>query len=226
MLRGLRGCSREAAGFVAAYRAFSSSSVLRQHERPATLKAPRPEEAGIDMLATKLLQLCGFDESEDFMLRGESIKFMLAGATVTSKADAYVASRIGDSSQVVLIWENKLGTSNNAVTQGRRAPIDPEQVRAVCEDGVIPNPILQFYNNDSDANGRECSIFKVVWPDTRRLFPLLERAAVVGYVFSFFLSFSVRRRSSRFTISFASPWMAMKPSPCPCPAPFFASRSS
>ena len=286
MLRGLRGCSREAAGFVAASRAFSSSSVLhekidikpfttasgrsistskwslpllkqfccwdfksglgftkvqlenvpllpapdvfarcpsekdeitqrewkldladvpekeqslvrrdvgaafaaleevlRQHERPAAPKTPRPKKPRIDVLAFKLLQLCGFDDWKDFGVNGESIEFMLAGATVNRKAGAYMASRIGDSSQVVFIWEDKQGADalqsvldnsaariigqllsvhyrNHVGTTCEptevyavriiddmvaffRLEMSAEQVRAVCEDGVIPNPILQ-----------------------------------------------------------------------------------
>eukprot|EP00754_Rhynchopus_humris_P031511 Rhum_TRINITY_DN15340_c1_g3::Rhum_TRINITY_DN15340_c1_g3_i2::g.149655::m.149655 len=176
--------------------------VLRQHERPKPTnphhKERRPKKPTISMLAFGLLKLCGFCDGEEFMLKCESIEFTLAGKTVNSKADAYMASRTGDSSQFVLIWEDKLrnGTDvtqsllNNSVAQiigelmsvhyhnhlAKYEPVEvyairliddmvaffrmemtAEQIKAVCEDGVVPEPKLQvdyLPKHALDASGK------------------------------------------------------------------------
>ena len=96
--------------------------VLRQHVIPdETQVVSEASEKFPDMLAMRLLILCGFDD-DGFTITVQPIDFKFAGMPINSEADVYVAKRHSEvSDQIVFIWEDKLSkdeTGKLKVTKG------------------------------------------------------------------------------------------------------------
>ena len=149
-----------------------------RHEAGEAQEAPH--------LGFQLARLCGFNDCEEFLISCESISFTFAGKDINSKGHVYVTKRIGNSDQLVLIWEHKLPGNTTNVSRGllhnsaaqiigemisvhywgnrsdKHEPLEvyairliddmvaffrlemtAEEVKAVCDDGVIPDPKLQ-----------------------------------------------------------------------------------
>ena len=98
--------------------------VLHQHIPDETLPKVSVSEASEkfpDVLAMRLMILCGFDD-DGFTITCQPIAFKFAGMPINSEADVYVAKRHSETShQIVFIWEDKLSkdeTGKLKVTKG------------------------------------------------------------------------------------------------------------
>eukprot|EP01059_Diplonema_ambulator_P035587 TRINITY_DN842_c1_g3_i2.p2 TRINITY_DN842_c1_g3~~TRINITY_DN842_c1_g3_i2.p2 ORF type:complete len:222 (+),score=49.96 TRINITY_DN842_c1_g3_i2:167-832(+) len=77
------------------------------------IETEKANEKKIDSLALQLVNLCGFNDGDNFNIDGLSIEFKMGGLRINSEADVYVARRSGSSDQVVMIWEDKISTNED-----------------------------------------------------------------------------------------------------------------